>query len=337
MPRMSVTALLVATAVVCGASLSAADPSTAQVAVDPRLGTPDPDLIEYPDQAPPSPVLVELGRTLFFDNRLSGNQTQSCATCHNPDLGFGDGQALGQGSHGNRLGRNTPHLYNRAWSRIFFWDGRAATLEEQALGPIQSKGEMDMDLPQLLKRLEAVETYQRQFAAAFGSPGIDKDRVARAIAAFERTLVSADAPFDRYVRGDAQALSAEARRGMALFTGKANCIACHSGPNFTDDSFHHLGVKGQDRGRAAIQPGALAEHAFKTPGLRNCVATAPYMHDGSLATLEEVVRFYNRGGDARTPDPLIKPLQLGEPEIGDLLAFLGALSDGIDVKRPAVP
>ena len=333
----SLVLLCAATSALWGAELTDhAPPPSSVTAIDRRLGTPDPDTIDYPD-APPSKDVVELGRTLFFDNRLSGNQTQSCATCHNPDLGFGDGLALGLGSHNNRLGRNTPHLYNLAWNHIFFWDGRAATLEAQALGPIASKGEMDMDISQLLVRLQQVEAYKQRFATAYGSPGIDAERIGTAIAAFERTLVSRDAPFDRFAHGDAKAMSVQAQRGMALFVGKANCVACHSGPNFTDESFHHLGIKGEDRGRAAIQAGPMMEQAFKTPGLRNCLLTAPYMHDGSQASLEAVVRFYNRGGDAPTTDPLVKQLHLEELEIADLVAFLGALTDPIHVDRPAIP
>jgi cytochrome c peroxidase len=196
---------------------------------------------------------------------------------------------------------------------------------------------MDMDITQLLVRLQQVEAYQQRFATAFASPGITSERVGLAIAAFEATLISRNAPFDRYAQGDAKAMSVEAQRGMALFVGKANCIACHSGPNFTNESFHRLGLKSTDRGRAAIQPGATMEQAFKTPGLRNSLLTAPYMHDGSQPSLEAVIRFYNRGGDVPTPDPLIKPLHLDEREIADLLAFLGALTDPLHIERPVVP
>ena len=337
---MSLAAMSLATMSLATALVSAELPGPATplpTPVDRRLGTPDPETIEYPHETPPGKDVVELGRTLFFDQRLSGNQTQSCATCHDPDLGFGDGLAVGLGSHGNRLGRNTPHLYNLAWNRVFFWDGRAASLEEQALAPITAQGEMDMDIAQLLVRLQQVEAYQQRFATAFASPGITSERVGLAIAAFEATLISRNAPFDRYAQGDAKAMSVQAQRGMALFVGKANCIACHSGPKFTNESFHRLGLKSTDRGRAAIQSGATMEQAFKTPGLRNSLLTAPYMHDGSQPSLEAVIRFYNRGGDVPTPDPLIKPLHLDEREIADLVAFLGALTDPLHIERPVVP
>ncbi len=305
--------------------------------IDSRLGVPDPATIDWPDGEAPAPALVELGRTLFFDQRLSENQQQSCATCHNPDLGFGDGQAKGMGTHGNRLGRNTPHLYNLAWSKALFWDGRATTLEEQALGPIQAKGEMGMDLPGLLVRLSTAPVYQQNFTAAFGTAGIDAPRIAAAIAAYERTIVSNHSAIDRYAQGDDHAMGPEARRGMALFVGKANCIACHSGPNFTDDSFHNLGLRDVDRGGAVIVAGALAEKAFKTPGLRNVALTGPYLHDGSETSLEGVVRFYNRGGDTPTPDALVRKLDLSDVEVADLVAFLGALTDPVATTRPAIP
>ena len=323
--------------VACSVLVYAVEVTPVPVRVDTRLGVPDPKTIDWPDGAEPSAHLVDLGRTLFFDTRLSRHENQSCATCHNPDLGFSDGMAKGFGTTGNQLGRNTPHLYNLAWSRLLFWDGRAETLEEQALGPIQAAGEMGMDLPLLLTRLAAVPAYQAQFATAFGSPGIDAPRIGQAIAAYERTIIASNTPFDRYATGDATAMGPEAIRGMQLFVGKANCIACHSGPNFTDDSFHNLGTKDQDVGRAAIEPGVTAERAFKTPGLRNVALSGPYLHDGSEASLEAVIRFYNRGGDAPTPDPLVKPLGLSEVEVSELVAFLGALTDPVARERPIVP
>ena len=329
---------LAALVVAAGASVCwSAETATTGARIDPRLGVPDRSTIDWPDGEPASSEQVELGRILFFDKRLSWNQSQSCATCHNPDLGYSDGLAKGIGSHGNRLDRNSPHLYNLAWSTALFWDGRAATLEEQALGPIQAEGEMGMKLPELLVRLNAVPDYQTKFKAAFGSPGIDAERISKSIAAFERTIISDNTQFDRFARGDDQALGPEAKRGMALFVGKANCIACHSGPNFTDDSFHNLGLRNADRGRAGVQDGAVGERAFKTPGLRNVALTSPYLHDGSEPSLEAVIRFYNRGGDVPTPDPLVRKLDLNEQEIADLVSFLGALTEPVATTRPTVP
>ena len=321
--------------IVCVAS--GVDAAEGNARVDSRLGVPDLATIDWPDGEPPTKAQVDLGRTLFFDQRLSQNQVQSCATCHNPDLGFSDGQAKGLGTFGKRLGRNSPHLYNLAWSRALFWDGRATTLEEQALGPIQAPGEMGMDLTTLLTRLNAVPEYRTRFTAAYGAGDITAENIAKAIAAYERTIISADSAFDRYVRGNDQALGIEAKRGLALFVGKANCIACHSGPNFTDDSFHNLGVRDADPGREEIVSGVANAHAFKTPGLRNVALTSPYLHDGSEQSLEAVIRFYNRGGDAPTPNPLVRKLDLTDVEVSDLVAFLGSLTDPVALERAPSP
>jgi len=302
-----------------------------------KLVTPSLDDIEYPDDEAPSAREVELGKTLFFDPRLSLNEKQSCATCHNPDLGFGEGLETGIGTMGGGLGRNTPHIYNLAWNVSFFWDGRAGSLEEQALGPIQAAGEMNLPLEKLLPRLKGVKYYQDTFNAVYGD-GITAQNVGRAIAAFERTLNAINTPFDKYLAGDKTAMGPAAVRGLALFEGKANCTKCHDGANLTDNSYHNIGIKGDDKGRAGINGEASMTGAFKTPGLRNVVFTAPYMHDGSEASLESVVKFYNRGGDQKKGrSDIIKPLDLTKQDIYDLVAFLGALTDPIDVVRPKIP
>ncbi len=307
----------------------------------PPIKTPDPFDIEYPDDEEPSAEQVALGKVLFFDKRLSGKQNMSCASCHNPDLGFGDGFTKGVGSNGTILGRNTPHLYNLAWNTLFFWDGRAASLEEQALGPIQSDVEMNLKLPDLIERLRAVPYYQKHFAEAYPDhqPAVSETTIGHAIASFERTLISDNAPFDRFMAGDTHAMSDEARRGMALFLGKARCINCHNGPNFTDNGFHNIGVsKGDDLGRAAIQKGATTERAFKTPGLRNVLLTGPYMHDGSIGSLEAVVRHYiDAPKQSGTLSPQMEKIELSHLEILDLVAFMGALTDPIEVTPPKVP
>ncbi|WDE03191.1 cytochrome-c peroxidase [Thalassomonas viridans] len=302
-----------------------------------ELGTPSLDDIEYPDDEPPSAAEIELGKVLFFDPRLSLNEKQSCATCHNPELGFGDGMATGIGTMGEELHRNTPHIYNLAWSSIFFWDGRAKTLEEQALGPIVAPGEMNLPLPQLLKRLKKVPGYQKLFKAAYGDSGITETNIARAISAFERSIITRNSSFDRYIQGDKNAMDPAAIRGLALFEGKARCTKCHDGVNFTDDSFHNIGVANDDVGREKISKAAGMKGAFKTPGLRNVWLTAPYMHDGSEPSLEAVIRFYNKGAQKPGVDKLIQPLDLTEDEIMDLLAFLAALTDPIVIERPKIP
>lgn len=302
-----------------------------------EIGTPDPRTIEYPDGVPHSAEEIELGRQLFFDRRLSGNQTMSCASCHSPQSGMGDGVSKGVGSTGAKLGRNTPHIYNLAWNRVFFWDGRAGSLEEQALGPIASRAEMDLPLDQAAARLQAVPAYRQSFARQYGAERITPELIGKAIAAFERTLISRDSPFDRHLRGVPGAMSEEAVRGMALFRGKANCMACHGGVNFTDESFHNLGMLDNDPGRGALDSSPVLRAAFKTPGLRNVALTAPYMHDGSLLTLEAVVRFYVRGGDRPGSDPLMKPLDIDEGGIRDLVRFMEALTDPVEITPPAIP
>lgn len=302
------------------------------------LGTPDMDDIEYPDEEPPSKLEVTLGKTLFFDTRLSLNNSQSCATCHNPDLGFGDGKAGGIGAMGGVLGRNTPHIYNLAWSNAMFWDGRMDTLEEQALGPIEAAGEMNMPLIQLLPRLAKVPYYSKTFTQVYGEEGLTKETLGRAIAAFERTIVSDNSPFDRYIAGDKSAMSPAQIRGLEIFKGKGNCTDCHDGVNFTDDSFHNIGIGDADPGRGGVNGEKSMMGAFKTPGLRNTLLTAPYMHDGSSATLEEVVEHYDRGGNSKVGlSKLIKPLNLSKHEKFDLVAFLGALTDPVIVERPKMP
>jgi len=302
------------------------------------IGTPDREEIEYPEDEAPSQAEIDLGKMLFFDTRLSINESQSCATCHNPDLGFSDGVEKSMGAMGKRVGRNAPHIYNLAWNSLHFWDGRAASLEQQALGPIEAAGEMNMPLSTLMPRLKAVPYYQKEFTKIYGKTAITKDSIGRAIAAFERSIISDNAPFDQFMAGDKAAMSPSAIRGMDLFTGKAGCVECHDGGNFTDNSFHNIGVKGDDLGRGPIANDASMNKTFKTPGLRNITLSGPYMHDGSIATIEDVVRFYNRGGDMKDGvDKLVKPLDLTEQEINDVVAFMGALLDPVTIVRPKLP
>ena len=301
------------------------------------LGTPDLDDIEYPEDEPPSEAEVNLGKLLFFDARLSGNGKMSCASCHNPDYGFGDGLALSLGSEGNKLSRHTPHLYNLAWSSIMFWDGRASSLEQQVLMPISNPEEMNLPPEKMLDRIVAIALYKEQFREVYGQEDVDTSLVSRALASFMRSLISVNAPFDRYMSGDTNAMSPEAVRGMKLFEGKANCIECHDGPNFTNDSFHSLGIAIQDKGRGGLFNDPSMAYRFKTPGLRNTALTAPFMHNGSLADLEAVVKFYNQGGgEGPNKDKLMVPLELTEAEIRDLLAFLAALTDPVVVERPVL-
>lgn len=304
-------------------------------------------LYRRPDAVPQSknneltPEREILGRTLFFDPRLSGSNWISCASCHNPALAWGDGlpRAIGHGM--KELGRRTPTVLNLAWAEALFWDGRAGSLEEQALGPIAAAGEMNLPLEDLEARLRSITGYRPLFEAAYPGEPVSKETVAKAIAAFERTVVSASAPFDRWVAGEEGALGEPARRGFALFNGKANCAKCHSGWRFTDDGFHDLGMEGSDRGRGKILEDIQAsQFAFKTPTLRNVDRRAPYMHDGSLATLEAVVDYYDRGGTVKRPSLSreMHALNLTAEEKADLIAFLKALtSDDKPVVVPTLP
>jgi cytochrome c peroxidase len=282
-----------------------------------------------------------LGRTLFFDPRLSSSDWISCATCHNPAFSWGDGLAKGLGHNMKTLGRRTPTILNLAWAEPLFWDGRAQSLEEQALGPIAAPGEMNLPLPQLIAKLKSIDGYRPLFAAAYPGEPLSEQTVAKALATFERTVVSERAPFDRWVAGEEAAISEAAKRGFVLFNTKANCAKCHAGWRFTDDSFHDIGVQSGDPGRGKLYPEIeINQFAFKTPTLRNADRRAPYLHDGSAKTLQDVVELYDQGGAVKRPSLSneIKPLKLAPPEKADLVAFLKTLTS-VDkpVEIPALP
>ncbi len=285
--------------------------------------------IPFPEENPFTEAKAKLGQTLYFDPRLSRSNMQSCASCHNPSFAWGDGLAKGVGDHMHELGRRSPTILNAAWSEALMWDGRFDTLEEQALGPIEADVEMNMPLDELLVKLNNVEGYRPLFAAAFDDDGeITADKIAMAIATYERTVVSGEAPFDRWIKGDGTAISASAERGFHLFNGKARCAVCHSDWRFTDDSFHDIGLADGDVGRGNELPGIVTmQHAFKTPGLRNIDQRGPYMHDGSLATLRDVVEHYDEGGIQRPSlSEDMQPLGLSDQEKQDLVAFMKTLT-----------
>jgi cytochrome c peroxidase len=286
-----------------------------------------PDSIPFPKDNPYTPEKAALGKMLFFDTRLSRDKNLSCASCHNPSFGWEVPFATAIGAGGKPLPRHAPTALNQAWSKNLFWDGRAPTLEAQAKGPIEAAGEMDLPMATAVTRLKEVQGYVAAFAKAFPNEGLREDTILKAIATFERTIVTGDTPFDRWVRGDGKAMSAEAKRGFALFTGKANCAACHTGWNFTDDKFHDIGLPTEDKGRMEITKAPGDQHAFKTPGLREIAARAPFMHHGQVATLEGVVSHYVTGGQQRpTLSPLVKPVALNAQEIQDVVAFMRSLS-----------
>ncbi len=283
---------------------------------------------------------VELGKALFFDPRLSHDKSMSCAFCHQPGQAWTDGRPRAIGRGGRVLLRNTPTLLDLREHTLFFWDGRAARLTDQVLFPIQEHVEMGADLSEVLGRLRAIGGYRDAFIAAYKRPANAED-LARALAAFLETLETpADSAFDRG-REDGAAMSAPARRGLMLFTGKARCLSCHQGPLFSDHRFHDLGFNPEagpvDPGRWSVVPTTGSFGAFLTPSLRNVARTSPYMHDGRLTTLAEVVDFYDRGGDRPSVGALL-PLGLSVADKSDLVAFLNALTTSLPiVERPVLP
>jgi cytochrome c peroxidase len=293
-----------------------------------------------PDSNPLTADKIALGRLLYFDSRLSNDRTLSCASCHNPYHGFTDPARTSKGLTGKFGTRNSPTVINRLFSKEQFWDGRAEDLEAQAKGPLVNPVEMQMaSLDEVVGRVKDVKGYAPLFRKAFGDDQVTIDRVAQAIACYERTVVSGDSSYDRYTAGDQAAISASAVRGLALFNGKANCKTCHTGFNFTDESYHNLGVgmnaPKPDVGRSEISKAGSERGAFKTPTLRNVTLTAPYMHDGSEATLRGVVEFYNRGGVKNpTLSKEVKPLGLAPAEVDDVVAFLETLTGDVRDSEP---
>ncbi|AWN44289.1 cytochrome-c peroxidase [Methylobacterium durans] len=287
-----------------------------------------PNAIPFPTDAPYSPHMATLGKMLFFDPRLSGEQTISCASCHNPSFGFEVPLPGAIGAANTPLPRKAPTVLNAAWTPVFFWDGRAPSLEIQAQGPITAEIEMDGKFPEIVARLDEIPEYKARFAQLFPGRGVSQDNLLTAIATYERTIVSGWAPFDRWVEGDERAISEEARRGFALFNGNAACATCHSGWNFTDNRFHDIGVPTTDIGRAKFDnDDPKARYAFKTPGLRNLTYRAPFGHGGQFPDLDAILTFYETGGVERpSKSPLIRKLNLTATERRDLLAFLRSLT-----------
>jgi cytochrome c peroxidase len=283
--------------------------------------------IRYPRDNQQSEAKISLGRQLYFDPRLSSDNSISCASCHDPAKGWSNDAQFATGVKSQLGGRNAPTIINVAYNRFQFWDGRAGSLEEQAVGPIQNPIEMSMpSMDVVVEKLNRIDGYRQEFQSVFGTD-VTEEGIAQAIAAYERTILSGDAPYDRFKAGDKSALSEAAQRGMALFFGKAHCSACHSGPNLTDNAFHNIGIgmaaEEPDKGRFAVSGLGGDTGSFKTPTLREIARTGPYMHDGSMRTLEEVIDDYDKGG---TPNPYldeeIYKLNLTAREKADLITFL---------------
>lgn len=330
------------------------------------------DMIKGLDENPMTRAKIELGRQLYFDTRLSSDNTVSCASCHHPDNGYGKDTQFGVGVDGQLGGRNSPVAFNRIITDVQFWDGRAASLEEQAKGPIANPIEMGNTHEQAVATIQGIDGYVRQFAKVFPDEGITIDTIAKAIATFERALVTGPAPYDhleivksiesqydedeievdlkeeepelytKYITAkqvvDAK-MSPSARRGAELFfSEKSNCTACHTGANFSDELYHNLGVgmeaEKPDLGRFDSTKEEKDKGAFKTPTVRNITMTGPYMHDGSQKTLEEVVEWYAKGGHPNDHlSDKVKKLELTDQDKSDLVAFM---TEGLTSDLPPV-
>ncbi len=286
--------------------------------------------VPVPSDNPQTPTKIALGAQLYFDPRLSADNTISCATCHDPSMAWANHNPTDTGIKGQVGNRNSGTILDSAYMKYQFWDGRAVSLEEQALGPIHNPIEMGETLDNVVRKLNAIPGYRTQFRVVFGTD-VTEDGIAKAIAAFERTVVTGPSPYDRYIAGETAALSPAAHRGLDVFMGKGRCVLCHAGPMLSDQSFHNLGV-GMDRpdpdvGREAVTKNRRDRGRFKTPPLRNVALTWPYLHDGSARSLEDVLDLYDRGGVPNaTLDPMVRPLGFTDQDKADLKAFLEALT-----------
>jgi cytochrome c peroxidase len=283
--------------------------------------------VPAPAENPITPEKLVLGRRLFFDRRLSRDGRTACASCHQPARAFSDGRPLPVGAHGRVGRRNTPSLLNRAYGERFFWDGRAATLEAQVSMALEGRTDLDLSPNEAAGRIATVGEYVAAFTSAFGEP-VSARGLIRALATFVRGQLSGDSAFDRFAAGDRHALSVPARRGFELFNGKAGCWRCHAGPLLSDDGFHNTGVSwGKDPGLFEVTGHPEDRGRFKAPSLRNVAITAPYMHDGSITSLDVVIAFYDRGGQGNPNlDPRIRPLRLSTEERQALVACLQSLT-----------
>jgi cytochrome c peroxidase len=294
--------------------------------------------IAAPEDNEPTRERVELGRRLFYDERLSRSEQISCASCHLQQNAFADPNRVSTGEEGQVGTRNAPALVNLAYGREFFWHGGASSLEVQAVGPIKNPVEMAMTLREVAERLTSDATLLAAFDTAYGQTP-NESTITRALASFVRSLVSGSSPYDRYLAGDADAIGDSAKRGEALFNGEgAECFHCHTGFNFTTNTYKNDGTlpDDPDAGRGEVTARASDSGKFKIPTLRNVAVSAPYMHDGSLETLDDVIVAYAQGGRGHpNTDPTIHPLELGADEQRDLRAFLESLTDQAFLENPA--
>ncbi len=292
-----------------------------------------PDNPPIPKHNYPNKNRIELGKKLFFDPRISRDGNMSCATCHSPSFGWGDGLPLGVGYKGNILRRASPVVTNTAYNSIQMWDGRKRNLEDQATGPMETPTEMNTDM-HALNKLLSNSGYKALFNQAYPGEKISPATAAKALASFEWTIISNNSPFDHWVRGNKTAMTAQQINGFKLFDDpdKGNCSICHSAPNFTDDGFHNIGLKAHgeknpDMGRYALKPISVLKGAFKTPTLRDITLSAPYFHNGEATTLDQVMEHYNTGGvPQKDLSPNMKAANLSKQEMADIIAFMQALT-----------
>ena len=327
---VGITLLLLPSLILAG-DVSPTPPPAIQVNIN-RLG---PEQIgnlpsvPIPPSNPQTSQKILLGKQLYFDTRLSKDNTISCASCHSPSMGWSDAGPTSSGINKQLGGRRSPPVSNAAYNPLQFWDGRAPSLEEQAKGPIANPIEMGNTHLVMLRTVQDIPGYVDEFKHAYGESILTIDQVADAVAAFERTVVTTDSPFDRWVKGDVSALTSQEKKGLEIFNGKGHCTACHWGGNFSDGRFHNLGAPQtgplkEDNGRYDVTKDPQDMGKFKTPTIRDVALRAPYLHSGSEKTLEDVVEFYNKGGGKgmKNLDPMMVPLGLSKSEVKALVAFM---------------
>jgi len=291
-----------------------------------------PSSVPYPQNNKLTDEKIRLGKKLFFDPILSRANNIACSSCHDPVKGWSDSDRVAIGDKGRRGTRNSPTILNSAYQHTFFWDGRASSLEEQSLGPIEAHVEMNLNPLEAVKKLKKIPEYQKLFKKAFAKEPISVETLAKALASFERSIVSGSSRFDKWVAGDNSKLSDEEVEGFQIFLEKGNCSICHSGFNFSDQSFNNIGIDSKDEGRAKVKKRAFWYGTFKTPTLRNIENSQPYFHDGSVEKLEDAVKICVEGGrdkEAKNKSELLMNKHLSEQEIKKITKFLKTLSEPV--------